>query len=474
MAGSISSLLSKGQESMENARAGIDVAGHNISNAHTEGYSRQRINLVTKPPLEYGRQLVGDGARIENVTRSYDKLLEDQVKRESQNAGFHGTTYDGLKKIEMLFDPEMTSTVRDKLTAFTNALRGLSNTPEDASSRTNTLESAQNLIQAFQVSHSRLKSIQSDANKEIENSLKTINDKLDEIASLNKQIVTLKDDGSGANDLKDRQEKLIKDLSEMTNMTAYKDSHDQYTIRGPGESLLVEGGNTSAFKLGEQINKNGQRAILVSKFKTPNFIDVTEKITTGKLGGLIKIRDKYSQETIDNVNHLAKQFAQKFNEIHRQGYGCGDAGKQTGLHFFEGIEDSKDPAETINVNQLIVSNPNNIATAMSQDTPGDNVIVNKLIKMFQEPISSQDTNTLSESYDKFVSKLGQETSKTKEENAAAQVIVSKLNAQHEAVSGVSFDEETANIFKYHQLFNASSKLITTAEEMYQTILGLKR
>ncbi len=319
-----------------------------------------------------------------------------------------------------------------------------------------------------------MKSIQEDSNKEIDDALKTINSKLKEIASLNQQITNYGDERTAGNDLRDRQEKLIKELSETINITAYKDSHEQYTVRGPGESLLVENGNASIFVFGEQVNQNGQRPILVSKFNTPNFTDITEKANTGKLGALLKIRDKYSQETIDNINNLAKEFAQKFNEIHRQGYGHADAGDLTGLDFFKGIQESKNPAETIEINQTITSNPNAIATAMAPNNSGDNVIVNKLIKMFTQPLSSMDSHNVTEAYDKFVAKLGQETAKSKEEDAAAQIIVSKLKAQHEAVSGVSFDEETANIFKYHQLFNASSKLISTAEEMYQTVLGLKR
>ncbi len=111
---------------------------------------------------------------------------------------------------------------------------------------------------------------------------------------------------------------------------------------------------------------------------------------------------------------------------------------------------------------------------MSPDNSGDNVIVNKLIKMFSQQNFGNNTLTTTGSYDNMVAQLGHDTSMAKEGAAASQLVFDKLKSQRESISGVSIDEEAANLLKFQHLFNASSKIITTADEMYKTILELKR
>lgn len=111
---------------------------------------------------------------------------------------------------------------------------------------------------------------------------------------------------------------------------------------------------------------------------------------------------------------------------------------------------------------------------MSSDTPGDNVIANELIKLFYEPIYHDNTANITEVYDKMVSRVGISALKTKEEAAASKIIYDKLVSQRENVAGVSLDDEAANLLKYQHLFTASSRIVTTADEMYKTVLDLKR
>lgn len=122
----------------------------------------------------------------------------------------------------------------------------------------------------------------------------------------------------------------------------------------------------------------------------------------------------------------------------------------------------------------IVYNPNAVAAAMSTMTPGDNVVANQLVKLFYEPLFDDKTTTITGVYDKMISKLGISALKTKEEATASQIIYDRLKAQRETVAGVSLDDEAANLLKYQHLFTASSRVITTADEMFKTVLDLKR
>ncbi|MBX9840158.1 MAG: hypothetical protein K2X69_17805, partial [Silvanigrellaceae bacterium] len=157
-----------------------------------------------------------------------------------------------------------------------------------------------------------------------------------------------------------------------------------------------------------------------------------------------------------------------------KGYGINDMRDINGRDFFEGLDGPGEPAQDIEVSLGIVYNPNAIGAAMSTTSPGDNVVSNKLVKLFYEPLYDDNTTTVTGVYDKMISKLGIAALKTKEDATASQIIYDRLKAQRESVAGVSLDDEAANLLKYQHLFTASSKVITTADEMYKTVLDLKR
>ena len=137
------------------------------------------------------------------------------------------------------------------------------------------------------------------------------------------------------------------------------------------------------------------------------------------------------------------------------------------------------------VNPLIIfakplaSKPNDIST--TGPIPA-RIAVKYVINCFVPSLKSlnlfnifeKNSTTVSGAYDKMIAQLGHKTVQAKEDAAASHIIFEKLKAQKEAFSGVSLDEEAANLLKYQHLFNASSKIITTANEMFQTILDLKR
>lgn len=475
MVATLNHILNMGSESLQNSRVGVDVTGHNISNAQTPGYSRQMVNLETKWPIEYGYHVFGDGSRVQSIRRAHDKFIEGQLRREVQEQNRTETLSDGLKKLESFFNPDLTSTIRDRFTSFTNAIRELSNFPEEPSVRLNTIESGKALAQSFNSTHANIVQVQTDANEEIRQNIALINQKIAEVAKLNGQIREM---GAGnlsdVNDLEDRRDKLIKEIGAVVDINAYKDSNDQITLRGPGECLLVEGGLASRFMLEDIYTPNSMPNVVVSEFKKERYFEMTKLIKTGKMGALLQIRDKYAQNLRNEVNELAKGFGDSFNAIHVKGYGVNDMRETNGRVFFEGLSGPGEPAQDIEVSLGVVYNPNAVAAAMSTTTPGDNVVANQLVKLFYEPIFSDGTTTITGHYDKMISKVGIAALKTKEEATASQIIFERLKAQRESVSGVSLDDEAANLLKYQHLFTASSRVVTTADEMYKTVLDLKR
>lgn len=475
MVATLHHILNMGSESLQNSRSGVDITGHNISNAQTPGYSRQLLNLETKWPIEYGLQVFGDGARIQSIRRAHDKFIEGQLRREVQIQSRTETLADGLKEIENLFNPDLTSTIRDRFTSFVNSIRELANYPEEPSVRINMIENGKALSQAFNAAHASIVQIQTDANEQIKQNIQLVNQKIAEVAKLNGQIREM---GAGnlsdVNDLEDRRDKLIKEIGTICDINVYHDKNDQITIRGPYECLLVEGNLSSRFRIEDVYTLKNRPEVLVSEFEKERFFEMTKSIKKGKMGALLEIRDKFAQGVRDELNFLAKGFADAFNEIHEKGYGTHDMKELKGRSFFAGIDGPGEPAQDIEVDLGIVFNPNAVGAAMSSDTPGDNVVANKLIKLFYEPIFDDKTITVTGLYDKMISKVGIAALRTKEEAKASQIVYDRIKAHRESVAGVSLDDEAANLLKYQHLFTASSRVITTADEMYKTVLDLKR
>lgn len=467
-------ILNVGGQSLGNSRIGVEVTGHNIANAQTPGYSRQRPDLVSNDPVQYGSLSLGQGAKVGRIARAHNEYLEDALRRETQVHGRAETYSSNLSRLEGYFNPDLTSTVRMRMDAFSNALRDYANMPEEPAMRINLLETANTFTTAMNVTHENVTQLQKDISQELGVQCDLASQKLREIAELNREILALQfGDNSRPNDLEDQRDLALKELSEMMDVQMYKDDRGLYSVRGPGGQLLVEGIFAAEFRLDSSTGHQLPR-VVCTDFAKSKINDLTTKFRTGKMAGMLEVRDKYAQRIRDNLNEFAMKFGNEFNEIHARGFGRADFSDSNGRQFFEGIDGKLEAASQISVSPLIQQDPNAIASGMTALTPGDNVIVNELIRIFEKPIFENGTSDVASFYDNFVAALGTASASAKSELKAAEVVKANVETQKEQISGVSLDEEAANMLKYQHLFTASSKIITTADEMFKTVLDLKR
>ena len=477
MAATLNHIMNIGSESLGNSRVGVDVTGHNIANAHTPGYSRQRVNLEARQPIQYGLHVLGQGAKIQNIERVHDKFLEAQLRKEIQTQGSADASASGLAKLETLFSPELQSTVRDRLNSFFNSMREVANMPDEPATRINLVETANALAQSINSAHSGVDTIQKDITAEVGANVEIVNQKLSQVASLNQSIKEMSmDEISKANDLEDRRDKTVREISQLIDCNVYRDENDEVTIRGPGSTLLVEGVNAAHFVMDQDATVSIHPRLILKDFSNNSERDVTNLVETGKIAGLLRVRDRNAQEVRESLNEFAQGVSSSVNEIHRKGFGTGDYAGMNGRDFFEGAEgeDDGEPARNFAVSTLILRDPTAIATGMTTYTPGDNVIANNIVRLFYEPMFDNGKATMSGLYDKFVGKVGIDSMHAKEGLNASNIVLSQIESQKETMSGVSLDEEAAQLLKYQHLFTASSRIITTADEMFKTVLDLKR
>lgn len=474
MSGSIGHIMSMGTESLMNSRMSIDVTGHNIANAHVEGYSRQRVNVGARDPVRIGNHAMGQGATVKAVERVHDKFLESQYRKEVKAVSEKETAQEGLQRIENLFNPDLTSTIRDRMNNFFNGMRELAAYPEEPAVRTHVMEMGNNLAQAFQGNHADLVTIQKDINAEISAEVGLFNKRIEELATLNQRILELSNGPNQAGDLLDQRDKIIGELSKTIDCKAYENERGMMVIRGPGGMLLLEGVHHGQLEV-DPLTDNVHSQVFFRDY-SGTINDITEKARGGgKIGQMLVNRDSYAQQLRDELNTLAREFGNAFNSVHRLGFGGREYDSKNGRDFFEGLENpNAEAAQVIRVSDHILSDPFAIGCALTPESPGDNAILINLIKLQGAPILDGGNSTFQAVYDRFVGRLGNEMARSKEELNAAKVVASQLKSQKEAVAGVSLDEEAANLIKYQHLFAASSRVITTADELMKTILDIKR
>jgi len=473
VAANLNQMMNLGSESLNNSRLGEDITGHNISNAQTPGYSRQIVNLQTKMPYRDGNHIFGNGADLQSIARAHDDFLETQIRKETQHHSLTEGVAAGLADLESLFNPEMTSTIRDRLGVFQNSIRELSNFPEEPSVRVNLVEAGQALCQSFQTAFDGVERIQRDATDEIANHVQSINSKLKTLATLNQSIQEMEVTSTQANDLQDRRDLLVKELSALMDVQVYHDENKALVLRGPGGKLLVEGPHSAHLLMDPVQLKHGFPRVFVSDFEGHTWQEVTDKIKMGKLGGLVTTRDVYAHSLKQDLNALASQLANRMNQVHQQGYGLHQYEDTRGRAFFA-FDQNLPPAKGLHVDVLLVNDPFAVSTAMSPRTSGDNIVANQMLGLFQEGVLDGVRSTFAEFYDKFVGDVGVNARRCQEDLKASKIVMSQLEGRRESVSGVSLDEEAANLLKYQNLFAASSRIVTTVDELFKTILDLKR
>jgi flagellar hook-associated protein 1 FlgK len=334
-------------------------------------------------------------------------------------------------------------------------------------------EVANNLALTINENHANIETIQLDINDQITSEVELLNKRLQELAHVNQRVLETSNGGESAGDLLDQRDKLVREITSTIDATSYESSRGMMVMRGPGGSLLLEGPNYGQFVVEKSTDQRSTK--IAFRDIANSSTDVTAKVRSGKLGALVQLRDGHAQEIREELNNLAKGFAETINSVHRLGYGGRGYDKNVGRDFFEGVDaEDGEPARSIRVSSNIMADPFSISAAMSPESAGDNAILVEMIKLQNSNTMDGGKTTFAGVYDKFVGRLGNEMMRSSEELNAAQVVLAQIKTQKEAISGVSLDEEASNLIKYQHLFAASSRIITTADELMKTILDLKR
>lgn len=427
--------LETAKRGMTAQQSALYTVGHNISNANTDGYTRQRVDFSTTEPYpgtglnrpQIAGQL-GTGVESGAVQRVRESFLDLQYRTENTKLGYYSSLSSALSKMEDIMNEPSDSGLQSVMSNFWNSLQDLANNPENLGTRQVVASNGEMVADTFNYYYNSLDSIKSDLGSEIDVTVKKINSIISQIDELNKQIASVEPHGLLPNDLYDQRDQLVDELSGLVNIkvsTVKPDNYGQpaataaglYQIEliqkdgksfGTGAMLLsVEQttGATTVNTLTVTVD-NTVGTPLNGNVKEIKVGDVVVKDATstsinfnGELAGLIESYGYEAQETdgntvvkghypemLEKLNKLAFAFASEFNNIHSQGYGMNQSEKAG--NFFDLGDDATaykyDPkiayAKQIQVKDEIVSDPTKVAASSigGDNNSGNNEIARKL------------------------------------------------------------------------------------------------
>jgi flagellar hook-associated protein 1 FlgK len=471
----IHGMMDVGKRSMMNSQTALQTTGHNIANKSTEGYSRQRVELQTAEPTGFGNQRVGSGSKTAAVTRTNNPYLEKQIGKETSNLGYLDGKSDAMTRVEQVYNEQSSKGLNTYVTDFFNSYRELSNNPESLATRTQVKETALALTQDFKRMNNQLTEIRRDIDQQVTTHVNEVNEMTSEIAKLNEKVQLVQNEGGPANDERDRRDLLIKKLGEKINIRWAEGSDGSVTVTAGNSAVLVAGYDAKTLSVrstpATDSKGEGNVDVFYQSHKDGQLTNVSSQLTGGAIGGLLEVRDKTIGGLLDNADKMAFSIANDVNAIHSRGF---DAYNRTGHDFFEVPLEMKGYSANMELTDHVTRDPMRIAAAGGAGSPGDNRIANAIGQLQFENTMPGEQTTIDEFYNSMVGEVGIQSRKIQSNQEAQKGIVSQLKNIRESVSGVSLDEETTKLIEYQKAFDASARLIKTADEMFDTVLNLKR
>jgi len=453
-------MFNTGKQGLFASQYEMNIVEQNLTNAGTEGYSRQKVSKEATVPYP--------GVEITRVYRSVDLILEKRINQTIQEYNYYDKLENSLSQIESILNELNDGGITQRLDEFWNAWQELANEAATPSSdttapspiRVNLIQAAENLASTIRDRYNAIFEAGRALQKDIAISLGEINKLLSDIAKYNEAISKTDRPEKEASELKDKRQKALNDLAELLDITYTEQPDKTVTVYGPSGSLLVAG--KTYWTLARHVSSNGYVSIYWMTGKEPLRIQPTK----GKLAAQLKVNNEAIPKYLAYLDEIARTIINSVNSIHRMGFSVNGT---TGLNFFKGKG-----AADIAVDDTVVSNPNLIATSSKLYEEANNEIALKIVSLKDTKVMANGAFTINEYVAQVVSQIGVEVKDAKDTKNIKNSILSSLKEKRSSVSEVNKDEELAKLMILEKQFQAASKIITVADSLLQTVINMVR
>ena len=462
---SINRLVDIGKSALFTAQQAITVAGHNIANVNTPGFSRQQVTLSENRPENGSPGQIGTGVHAESIRRSFDAFVEEQLLASRERLGEFTASNSALARLEPLFGDANNLGIGAGLNEFFGALQDVATNPNDLSARTVFLSKATALAGRFNQAATDLTTAQGFLDRQVGQTVTDVNRLTSQIANLNAKIAGAESSGQQANDLRDERGVALANLGELIEISSIEDATGQLTVFAGRGHVLVDKEQTYQLVGVPDLSNNGLLDVRYDAGAGPT-TSLSSVIQSGRLKGLLGVRDQTIPSLRASLDTLASEIVTQVNQQHRLGFGLDGS---TNQDFFAptGTTASTIAVSLANVRQIA-------ASSTAAGVPGNSANALALAGLKNTDFASLGTVSFQEYYSTIAGNFGSIAQGVDGNLRAQKVLHDQLTAQRASISGVSMDEELANLLQYQRSFEAASRMIVVADEMFQTILSLKR
>ncbi len=364
----LGNVLNIGKQTLALDQVALQTIGHNIANAGVEGYSRQQVVPGNNTPNTGSFGFLGTGVHVDTVRQLVDRFLNAQITKFKSVAAALGAEAEGVRLAErFLSGTGSESGINAAIDNFFQAAEDLATTPEGSAERNALLNAATILARDFNNLAKAIEELQVGANQDISQAISEVNQFASRIAELNDQIVIAETRGHTANDLRDERQRLVEALSERIDVSFIEEPDGALLVFvGQSAPLVSKGiaGKIVGIENPDNVVGNSPPVALQEiSYETSSGLrtDITSRITGGRIGGLLELRDTTLAGLIDDIDNMAATLVNQVNIIHTQGFGLDGS---TNIDFFRPLQVSVEPlsgnskdAVTGNVNiQVITTN----------------------------------------------------------------------------------------------------------------------
>lgn len=484
----------------------LNVTSHNIANANTDGYTRQKVNLeTTTPENSLGAAQIGTGVQVASITRVKDDFLDYQIRTQQSDQGMYTAKDDVLSQVETVMNEPSDTGISSLIGNFYNSWQQLSNNASDSSLKQ--VVSAQSLALTDQLNstYSQFQDIKTSSVTSIQDTVSDVNNLLNQISKVNQDIIKVSLTNQQPNDLMDTRDKLLSQLSSDIGINVVKKDNNGIDVTiaastGSAATYLVKADTPDiSSKLSYGVDTDGNSEIQVDGIPT--------EITTGSLSGYISAQSDV-QQSIDQLNTFARALTFSVNAVATQSSDY-KLDSTDGYNIFVnkdvlGLEAGIN-AGNITLNSAIKKDSTLIVTGTLSTSGSDDGARALAIADLQNVKDITGTNTSSRSvfltdnfsdsnstgistvhttttgvttdsyYNGMIDNIGIKVQQAEQMQQNQTAVIASFQQSKDSVSGVSLDEEMANLVQYQHAYQANAKIISTIDQLLDVVInGLKK
>lgn len=449
-------------------RRALEVISHNIANARTEGFTRRRAELrplgavgATGIWSNSGEANIG-GVEVHGITRLRDELLDQQVRRELGAEAHANRARDILTNIEQLMPEPSDDGVAARLAELWGAWEDAAARPNDTSSRQALLQTADNLATTFHQLAASMTALRSRLRSTLDTTVSQVNADAARVAELNSAIVAARSAGADAGDLEDQRDLIVDRLVKATGATTRAGENGSVDVFLGGSTLVREVTAasleaTTGATLDPPLNTMGLNRVELRWSLDGYPVTNIGGDSAALLSGINEVVPTY----LHDLDGLAAAVVGQVNALHVTGHGL-DPFNDVNLNFFDptGVT-----AATIGLSADVAGQPGRVALAEGGSGDLDASLAHRIAALGD---SAGGPDALHRS---LVARLAVDVSVAVNRAGVQSRISERAASEREAVVGVSLDEEMTNLIATQHAFEASSRVLTTVDEMLDQLIN---